>query len=122
MTGFGSASQRDRRFDVEVEIRSVNHRFLTLKQSLPEEFSRREGELEQLVRERLSRGSLTLSVTVKAAADEEDLLPGLDRLKDTAKRLRGVQKALGLKGELSLENLLAVPALWRDGGPSFPAE
>jgi len=122
MTGFGSASQRDRRFDVEVEVRSVNHRFLTLKQSLPEELSRREGELEQLVRERLTRGSLTLSVTVKAAADDADLLPDLARLKETAKRLRGVQKALGLKGELSLEDLLSVPSLWRDGGPSIPDE
>ena len=122
MTGFGSASQRDRRFDVEVEIRSVNHRFLTLKQSLPEEFSRREGELEQALRERLARGSLTLSVTIKSAAEEDALLPDLPRLKQAAQRLRSVQKALGIKGDLSLEDLLAVPSLWQNGGRSLPAD
>src|SRR5436190_1355826 len=44
MTGFGSASQRDRRMDIDVEVRSVNHRFLTIKQSLPDPLGRVEGE------------------------------------------------------------------------------
>ena len=122
MTGFGSASQRDRRFDVDVEVRSVNHRFLVLKQSLPEEFSRQESELERVVRDRLGRGSVTVSVSVKATADEGPALPDVKLLKETAKRLREVQKTLGLKGELALQDLLAIPSLWSNGRGQLPAE
>jgi uncharacterized protein (TIGR00255 family) len=122
MTGFGSASQRDRRFDVDVEVRSVNHRFLVLKQSLPEEFSRYEGELERIVRDRLGRGSLSLSVSVKTSEEAGPSLPDLAVLKETAKRLREVQKALGLKGELDLDDLLSVPTLWSNGRGQLPAD
>ena len=122
MTGFGSASQRDRRFDVEVEVRSVNHRFLVLKQSLPDEFARHEGELERVVRDRLGRGSVTVRASVKSAAEKGPVLPDVKLLKLTVKRLRDVQKALGLKGELALEDLLAVPTLWSNVNGRLPAE
>lgn len=121
MTGFGSASLRDRRFDLDVEVRSVNHRFLVLKQSLPEEFSRQESELERTVRDRLGRGSVTVSVSVKATSDEGPALPDLKLLKETAKRLRDVQKATAIKGDLTLKDLLAVPGLWSNGRGDLPA-
>jgi uncharacterized protein (TIGR00255 family) len=122
MTGFGSASQRDRRFEVDVEARSVNHRFLVLKQSLPDEFARHEGELERVVRDRLGRGSVTVRVSVKATAEEGPSLPDVKLLKEAAKRLRDVQKAVGIKGELSLEDLLGVPSLWSNANGKLPAD
>lgn len=122
MTGFGSASQRDRRFDVDVEVRSVNHRFLVLKQSLPDEFARHEGELERVVRDRLRRGSVTVRASVKQTSEEGPALPDVKLLKETAKRLREVQKAVGLKGELALEDLLSVPSLWSNANGRLPAD
>src|SRR6185295_4331481 len=77
MTGFGGASQRDRRMDIDVEVRSVNHRFLTLKQSLPDALGRHEGEIEQMVRARIGRGSVTVNVSVKTPRDREPSLPDL---------------------------------------------
>ena len=121
MTGFGSASLRDRRMDIDVEVRSVNHRFLTLKQSLPDGLVRYESEIEQMVRGRLGRGSVTISVTVKSARDAEPVLPDLKTFKAYAKQLRDIQKALGLKGEIKIEDLLAIPSLWSNG-TSEPSE
>jgi uncharacterized protein (TIGR00255 family) len=115
MTGFGSASLRDRRMDIDVEVRSVNHRFLTLKQSLPDSLARYEGEIEQMVRGRLGRGSVTVTVSVKSARDAEPALPDLKTFKAYAKQLRDIQKALGLKGEITMEDLLAIPQLWSNG-------
>ena len=106
MTGFGRAGSRDRAFDIEVEVRSVNHRFLSLKQNLPEGLARCEGEVEQMVRGSLARGSVNLSVTVKSAAGDRPRLPDVKLFKDYAKRLREVQKALKLKGDLELDDLL----------------
>jgi len=115
MTGFGSASQRDRRMDMDVEVRSVNHRFLTIKQSLPDALARMENEIEQMVRAKLGRGSVTVSISVKSTREAGPSLPDLDTFKSAAKQLREIQKALGLKGEITMEDLLAIPSLWNNG-------
>jgi uncharacterized protein (TIGR00255 family) len=115
MTGFGSASLRERRMDIDVEVRSVNHRFLTVKLSLPDSLSRHENEIEQTVRGRLGRGSVSVSVSVKSPRDPETSLPDLKTFKAYAKQLRDIQKALGLKGEIRMEDLLAIPSLWSNG-------
>jgi uncharacterized protein (TIGR00255 family) len=115
MTGFGSASLRERRMDIDVEVRSVNHRFLTIKQSVPDSLSRHESEIEQLVRARLGRGSVTVNVSVKVPRTTETALPDLKTWKAYAKQLREIQKALGLQGEISMEDLLAIPSLWSNG-------
>jgi uncharacterized protein (TIGR00255 family) len=115
MTGFGSASLRDRRMDVDVEVRSVNHRFLTVKLSVPDGLSRHESEIEQMVRSRLGRGSVTVNISVKSPRDHEATLPDLKTFKAYAKQLRDVQKALGLQGEIRMEDLLSIPSLWSNG-------
>jgi uncharacterized protein (TIGR00255 family) len=121
MTGFGSASRRSRGLDLEVEIRSVNHRFLSLKQNLPEGFGRVEGEIESLVRARIGRGSVTVSVSVKAASGPGAPLPDLATLRATARRLREIGRALGLKGELTFSDLLSIPSLWEESRTDGPA-
>jgi uncharacterized protein (TIGR00255 family) len=112
MTGFGSARQRDRHLDIDVELRSVNHRFLTLKQSLPDALARCEGEVEELVRSALTRGSVSLVVSVKSSDPTQTALPDLKLFRAYATRLRDIQKDLGLKGSLEFGDLLAIPALW----------
>ncbi len=122
MTGFGSSSLRSRDLDLEVEVRSVNHRFITLKQNVPESLARCEGEMDRMVRSKLGRGSVTLTVSAKSARGSAPVLPDLGLLKATVKRLREVQKALGLKGKIGIEDLLAIPSLWTnansDAAPS----
>jgi uncharacterized protein (TIGR00255 family) len=115
MTGFGRASLRDRRLDIEVEIRSVNHRFLMIKQTLPEGLGRHESKVEQAIRGKVMRGSMTVTVSTKAASESGPALPDLKLFKALAKRLREIQKSIGLKGDLEMEDLLAIPTLWSNG-------
>jgi uncharacterized protein (TIGR00255 family) len=122
MTGFGRATSRGRGLDLEVEVRSVNHRFMTLKQNLPEGLGRCEGEIEQMVRSRLGRGSVTLTVSARSADAEGPVLPDLEVLRATVRRLRKIQKELGLKGDLEMEDLLAIPSLWSNSHAEVPAE
>ena len=107
--------------DIDVEVRSVNHRFLTIKQSLPDALARLENEIEQMVRGKLGRGSVTVSVSVKSSRESGPSLPDLNTFKAAAKQLREIQKALGLKGEITMEDLLAIPSLWNNG-VSEPSE
>jgi len=70
MTGFGSASGQVDGVEYAVEIRSVNNRYFKISMKLPDSFSEAETEIEKLVRTRLERGSVTLSVRMKVADDQ----------------------------------------------------
>lgn len=112
MTGFGSAAGKEGGFDVRVEIRSVNHRFFSLKQSLPEGLQRYDGEIEKILRSRIERGSMTVNVALKSHASPARSLPDPKTVKEVVARLKAIQKSAGVKGEIGMETLLAVPHLW----------
>lgn len=62
MTGFGAASIARQGRTLRAELRAVNHRFLQLKLRVPTEFGFLEAEIEKVVRARVERGALSLSV------------------------------------------------------------
>jgi len=62
MTGFGDASGGDGPLRYFVEIRSLNSRYFKAVLKLPEAIQALEAELEALLRRRLKRGFVTLSV------------------------------------------------------------
>jgi len=74
MTGFGEAElERDGRY-YHLEIRSVNHRYFKADIHLPEEFGLFQTDLERLLRQQLTRGSVTVrlhlrDLTASAAAE-----------------------------------------------------
>ena len=62
MTGFGSVSDVDEARQFSVEIRALNGKHLKCHIRLPEELSGLEPELEPVVNQRLSRGTVTVTV------------------------------------------------------------
>ncbi len=65
MTGFGEARLEDGERAYHVEIRSVNNRYFKASIYLPEDFSFLEVEVERLLRQRLTRGSMTVRLHVR---------------------------------------------------------
>ena len=63
MTGFGSASGSTKGVVVEVDVKSVNHRFLDVVQKLPRHFVRYELDLRDLIAKNLQRGRVELYVS-----------------------------------------------------------
>jgi uncharacterized protein (TIGR00255 family) len=63
MTGYGFGKSTVDRITVEVEIRSVNHRFLDLNFRLPRQYGIFEGKLKEIVGKRVERGHLDLYVS-----------------------------------------------------------
>ena len=62
MTGYGEARLSDSGFNLRVAIRSVNHRFLDLHLRMPEGFESIEPRIRKVVRQRLRRGHLDVTV------------------------------------------------------------
>ncbi len=69
MTGFGEARERAKDVEVRVEMKSVNHRYLDLSCKLPSLYTPFEQEVERLVRARLERGRIEISVYRTTSGD-----------------------------------------------------
>ena len=67
MTGYGQARAVEDGWSVRVDIRSVNHRFLDLHLRLPEGFEPIEPRIRQIVRERVRRGHLDITLHYELA-------------------------------------------------------
>jgi len=67
MTGFGLASSVDGETSVEVTVRSVNNRYFKLQLRCPLSLASRESALERLVRQHVSRGTVSVSIQLDTA-------------------------------------------------------
>lgn len=65
MTGFGEARRATDALQVQVEIRSVNSRYLKLNLRITEPYQSLEPLIESLVRKRLARGTIAVSVRIQ---------------------------------------------------------
>lgn len=116
MTGFGRGSASRQGRAVQVEARSVNSRFLDLSLRLPRSLSMRENEAKELVRRRISRGKISVIVTV--TSEEENGIPV--RVDPSAARayyrlLKDLRKTLRIKETVKLAHLLQFPEIFETG-------
>src|SRR4051812_43513166 len=104
MTGFGAAEGPVAGRRLRVEIRTVNHRYFNLSAKLPSELNVLEVELRERLRRDFGRGHVTVQARWTESADTESGFSiDLDRARQVAARLREMQSALGLGGEVTVE-------------------
>jgi uncharacterized protein (TIGR00255 family) len=122
MTGYGAAEGPVAGGRLRVEIRTVNHRYFNFAPKLPSELSGLEGELRERLRREFERGHVAVQVRwVEPPERPDGLALNLARARLVAARLRELQAALGLSGDVTLELVARQPdVLSVDGGA--PAE
>lgn len=74
MTGFGKAQAAYESDEVSAEISSVNHRYLDCSVRMPSSWSSLEHDVKQAVRERLSRGKVTVTINRRRAGQTKKTL------------------------------------------------
>lgn len=119
MTGFGAAEGMVNGHRVAVEVRSVNHRFFTPSLKLPAALARLEPEFREVMRQRVPRGHVTLSVRLEREGEGEGARIDAARLRDYVTQLRAVAAELGVSDTLDLTALLRLPDVLRtDADPA----
>lgn len=123
MTGFGRFHGQDARWEQSWEVRTVNSRFLEVKWRIPPCCRRLEADWERLLRARLTRGRVDVSLDLRRLASEA-AGPALDRTLALGmlEQLRQLGESLGLKHQPDMNTLLLVPALWRDPAADLPED
>ena len=112
MTGFGEARLQDKRWTIAVEMRTVNNRHFKFSAKLGEPYAMLEPAIEQLVRDKVRRGTVQLSLRIDRPRRPEDYrinLVALSSYKDQLTGLRGFDESM-----VGLGPLLALPGVVED--------
>jgi uncharacterized protein (TIGR00255 family) len=121
MTGYAQAQAADNGIGLRVSVRSVNHRFLDLHLRVPEGFEPLEPRIRQIVRERVRRGHLDVSVRHELAGPAAVAV----NQEVAAAYLRAVEelgKQYGIKSDPDLAALLRLPGVIGAAGMSSDEE
>jgi uncharacterized protein (TIGR00255 family) len=111
MTGFGRAKYSDGGLLLEVEVRSVNNRFLKIQTRLPERLAPFQADLEALAREVIHRGSVYITVRAEFPPAEIGSRIQQDLLEQYHDLARDLQERFGLQGGLTVEALMGLPGV-----------
>lgn len=110
MTGYGSASGSAQGFNISVELKSVNNRFLDTSVRMPRSFMFAEDAVKSAVQRHISRGKVDVFVTVDSAGTDEVCVKvneGL--LKGYITAVRHIAEEYGLSDDISAMSAARFP-------------
>ncbi|MDD2616417.1 MAG: YicC family protein [Candidatus Cloacimonetes bacterium] len=110
MTGFGKSHTNRHNIECDIEIKSVNGRFLDIKCYLPRELSFFEFELRKATSKYLSRGSIEIRVNINDYREPKLRLNEL-KLRKYYDIIKQAQKSLEIDRDVSMEFLLNEPGV-----------
>jgi uncharacterized protein (TIGR00255 family) len=116
MTGFGEASAQVGGVHYFLEVRSLNNKYFKAVIRLPDEYQGLEAELESKLRERVARGTVTLTATCNdetQAAAHEINTHALNRY---IEQLRTLPQVSSGEVKLDVAALLGLPGVLRPPG------
>lgn len=111
MTGFGSGNATLGSARLGIEVRGVNHRFLDVRVRVPRELADLTSFVEQLARERLSRGRFEVALRVDGLALGLTTLDR-DRAKSAYKELCDLRDEIAPGTEVPFSMLASIPDLF----------
>ncbi|MEO8451117.1 MAG: YicC/YloC family endoribonuclease [Gemmatimonadota bacterium] len=111
MTGFGAADGPVAGGILAIEIRSVNHRYLQVLLKAPAELAPLEVGLRDRLRRDFERGHVTVQLrwTTSPGNGTGTVRVNLARAREAMARLRELQTAVGLSGEITLDQVARQP-------------
>lgn len=107
MTGFGRADGVFRKKKYLIEARSVNNKFCEISFKYPKSLQTEDFELKEIVRKKISRGKIYISITIDT--DEEDaasLNTDESSIMQYYNLLKKIKNVTGFKEEINLGHIL----------------
>jgi uncharacterized protein (TIGR00255 family) len=116
MTGYGEVSMHADGVHYFLELRSLNNKYFKGVIRLPEEFQGLEAELESKLRERLTRGTITLSASCSSTAESAAHDINEKALSRYVEALRRLPMVAAGELKLDLGALLSLPGVLQPPG------
>ena len=112
MTGFGSAEGDVGGSRVNVEVRTVNHRFFNPSVKLPSAFARWEAEVRESLRKHIARGHVTVSAHIERPENDGAQIDEA-KFAQHAAALIALRDRHKLGGEIDVATVLRMPDVIR---------
>lgn len=113
MTGYGRHEGIVNGVSCTVEARCVNGRYLEVNARLPKEWADKEQAVRELVREHVTRGSLSVYIRTEDVAATTRVHVDMDVARTYVTALRGLKDELGLVGDISLDHIVAFGSIFQ---------
>ena len=114
MTGFGKAARSFRQLKINVELRSINSKYLEVSCRLPMIISDRESDIKELIGKKISRGKIYAAVSVDRNSDKKlNLNIQKDIISDYAGLLNQIRNVIKSKEEIKLEHILKFSEIFK---------
>ena len=112
MTGFGKGEARFKSGKITVEIKTVNHKFFDATLKLPTGITAFEDRIKEIIQKKIQRGKINLSLTYDGALlKSEKMSVNKKSAKNYYNALKGLKAYLGLKEEINIKDLIALPGV-----------
>ena len=110
MTGFGAGRAQAGSESVAAELRSVNGKFCDVRTHLPRDLAGLEQVVARIVKSRLARGVVDVTVRRESEGTVRGAIPAVDLplAAAYAKAFRELQAELGLAGEVTVHDLIGL--------------
>jgi uncharacterized protein (TIGR00255 family) len=121
MTGYAQARAVENGWSLRVTIRSVNHRFLDLHLRMPDGFEPLEPRIRQMIRERIRRGHLDVTVHYELAGPAA---VGVNQEVAAAylQVANALRKQFGLQSEPDVAAIMRLPGVVGSAVPALESE
>jgi len=114
MTGFGRASKNLKNQTINVELKSVNSKYLEIASRLPMILTDKEPEIKELIGKSISRGKIYVSVSVEKKSDKEiNLRVQPEIIKEYYALLNQIKKTINIKEDIKIEHLLKFSEIFK---------
>lgn len=114
MTGYGSSQLKSAEVELEVQIRSVNSRFLDLRFHLPREYLSFESDLKKAASRLINRGCVDIFVSRRPNVEGRVVPVQFNRAqaKLWLESIQSLKKTLGVKDPIQLKDVLSLPHMF----------
>lgn len=107
MTGYGFASVREQGFQIEVEIKGYNNRYLDIQHNINFALSSFEGLIDEEVKKYASRGRVEITVRLLQMESDSELAVDGELVKRYARAFHEVSEAAGIQYDPRLSDFLS---------------
>lgn len=115
MTGYGKANGSSENFTFEVEVKSVNNRFLDIYVRIPKDLYSYEIEYRNIIKNSISRGKVSLSINITQDAMEPNIAEiDNDNLSKIISGLNKIKKEANIEEDVKLSHLLSFSNLFSE--------
>ncbi|GIK22442.1 MAG: YicC family protein [Ignavibacterium sp.] len=107
MTGYGKGTASNGKWNVDTEVKSINSRYLEVFIKYPPVLATKEYEIRELVKSKIKRGKLNLSIQIKKNGFEDEAVSfNEEKLKEYLALIKKIKKTAKLSDKIKLDHIL----------------